>query len=73
MVTSTSLEAEQAMSDKEIIRSNAKLILRHVRGKSKDERKIVYDTLRLGPWSLPIAAANMAAKLKAYEASIPDV
>lgn len=44
------------MSNHEVIRSNAKLILRDVRGKNKAERKAVYDALCLGPPLLPIVA-----------------
>ncbi|MBB3521106.1 hypothetical protein FHX03_000415 [Rhizobium sp. BK456] len=43
------------MSRGEIIRHNAKLILRNVRGKSAEERRLIFAVLRLGPLGLPLA------------------
>lgn len=44
------------MDQSTITRSNAKIILKAARGKSKAEREIFYAWLRLGPWSFMVPA-----------------
>lgn len=50
------------MDQSAITRSNAAIILKAVRGKSKAEREIMYAQLRLGPWSFPIVVMQQFAK-----------
>lgn len=52
------------MNRSEIILHNARIILRHVRGKGKDERRLLYATLRFGPLgAVLIAAASIPVSL----------
>jgi hypothetical protein len=50
------------MEQSAITRSNATIILKAARGKSKAEREIMYAQLRMGPWSLPIVAMLQTVK-----------
>lgn len=61
------------MTDKgEIIRSNARVILQHARGKSRAEREIMYANLRLGPFSYVFAAIALAKRLGAEHDRVLD-
>lgn len=46
------------MNRSESTRHNARLILQHVRGKSKAERKAIYDMLAAGPLGLMLHAIS---------------
>lgn len=53
------------MTDNERIRHNARILLPRVRGKTRFQRKALYDALRMGPLFWPVVVILLAKQTPA--------